>query len=123
MALARTVKSLRFGRVFCGLGVFLAIGLVCPVGPAQAKSILLGPAPRRVKSKPVFDPSLPTGALSAPQLATEEPGLRASVQPASSGVRRLGPGDKRVPVLDALSQLEMRLRPIRACARSARTAS
>ncbi len=102
MALARTVKSLRFWRVVCGIG--LATGLR-PLS-AKADSVLLGPAPRRVRSKPVYDPSLPTGAERAPQLYLDEPGMSKLCSPTRPVCVAWSPDDHAVPVLDALSQLE-----------------
>ncbi len=105
MALARTVKSLRFGRVFWGLG--LAIGLLFRAYPAEADSILLGPAPRRVKSKPIFDPSLPTGSERARQLAIDEPGLLRLCSPVRPLCVTWAAKEKAPAVLEALSQLEI----------------
>ena len=103
VALARTVKSLRFGRVFWGLG--LAIGLFFRTQPADAYSILLGPAPRRVKSTPILDPSLPTGAERARQLDIDESGHPRLCSPTRPLCVTWS--DEASPVLDALSQLEV----------------
>lgn len=106
VALPLTVKSLRRLTHVCAVGVFLAAGLGFSVGEARAQSILLGPAPRLVKSRPVYDPSLPTGALRGPQLATEEPGLAHLCSPRRPVCVAWSRSDERAPVLDALTKLD-----------------
>ena len=103
MALARTVKSLRFRWV----GFGLALGLSLSTCPAKADSLLLGPAPRRVKSRPIYDPSLPTGAERARQLALDEPGLLRLCSATHPICVTWSAEDKRPPVLDALGQLQI----------------
>lgn len=106
MALPQTVKSLRHLNRVCAVGVFLTAGLGFPIGPAQAQSVLLGPAPRLIKSKPVYDSRLPTGALRAPQYAGEEPGLAHLCSPRRPLCVAWSQADKGAPVLDALTKLD-----------------
>ena len=107
MALAGTVKSLCFQRALLGLGLTLAAGLAPPTAPAKAQSILLGPAPRLIKSRPLYDPALPTGAARAPQLAVDEPGLLRLCSAARPLCVTWAADSKTLRVLDALSELEV----------------
>ncbi len=107
MALAGTVKSLYLRKTLRGLGLALAAGLAHPPAPARAQSILLGPAPRRMKSSPLYDPALPTGAERAPQLAVDEPGLSRFCSATRPLCVTWAAGEKTLRVLDALSQLEI----------------
>ncbi len=106
MALAETVKSLYLRAAQYGLYLVLASGLVAPT-PAKAQSILLGPAPRRVKSRPLYDPSLPTGAERAPQLALDEPDLAHLCSPTLPLCVAWAPQDKTSNVIAALTELEV----------------
>jgi hypothetical protein len=78
--------------------------MLCP--PAQAQSLLLGPAPRLVKVQPAYDPSLPTGAEQAPQFAVEEPNLARHCSPTHPLCVTWSKGDATSAVLDALTALE-----------------
>ena len=106
-ALAKTVKSLPRPLVFAGLGLILALGLGGRTESARAQSILLGPTPRQVKTKPIYDPSLPAGAERAPQMAIAE----ANLARLCSGTHPLcvtwAKGDQTSRILEALSALEV----------------
>jgi hypothetical protein len=78
--------------------------MLCPA--AQAQTMLLGPAPRLIKAKAVYDPSLPTGAERAPQLAQEEAGLLKQCSPTHPLCVAWSKTDTTSPVLDVLAALE-----------------
>ncbi len=105
-ALAQTVKSLRSPLAILGCGLGFAAGLVTISARTQAQSLLLGPAPRLVKARPVYDPALPTGAVRATQLATDE----LDIARHCSGTHPLcvawSRADATTRVLDALEALE-----------------
>jgi len=106
VALAGTVKSLQPRWAQTGLCLLLASGLIVPT-PAKAQSILLGPAPRRVKSRPLYDPALPTGAERAPQLALDEPEFARLCSPTRPLCVTWSAPDKTSPVIAALTELEV----------------
>ena len=105
-ALTKTVKSLRNPRAIVGLGLVLAAGLAMISVPVRAQSLLLGPAPRLIKSRPIYDPALPTGAERAPQLAITEANLRRQCSPTHPLCVTWAKTDTTSAVLDALSTLE-----------------
>jgi len=106
VALVGTVKSLCLRRALRGFCLTFAAGLLALPTAAFAQSLLLGPAPRRIKSRPQYDPALPTGAERAPQLAIAELGLSRFCSGSRPVCVAWDPRDKTTLVLEALSQLE-----------------
>jgi hypothetical protein len=77
---------------------------------ASAQSILLGPAPRLVKARPLYDPDLPKGAERAPQLALEEPLLTrlcSATRPVCVAYRAQVPFNEFPRIMAALTALEV----------------
>jgi hypothetical protein len=105
-ALAKTVKSLRAGFAILGCGLGLTGGLVTISTRTHAQSLLLGPAPRLIKAKPVYDPTLPTGAERPTQLAIDEPELTRLCSGTHPLCVAWSKTDTTSVVLDALSELE-----------------
>lgn len=107
MALVGTVKSLCSQRVLRACGLILAAGLSLSARFASAQSILLGPAPRLMKSRPQFDPALPTGAVRASQLALDEPGLGRLCSKNRPLCVAWATEEAPLPTAEALSALEL----------------
>lgn len=105
-ALAKTVKSLCSRLAILGCGLQLTLGLVTISTRTHAQSLLLGPAPRLIKAKPVYDPALPTGAVRSTQLAADEPDLARLCSGTHPLCVAWSNSDATSGVLDALAELE-----------------
>ena len=105
-ALVKTVKSLHRLLTVAGFALCLALGLGRGASVALAQSLLLGPAPRLVKTKPIYDPSLPSGAERATQLALPQPDFFRLCSATHPLCVEWAKRDTNSLVLDALAALE-----------------
>lgn len=105
-ALTKTVKSLRWVTAMSCLACGLALGLALVSATAHGQSLLLGPAPRLVKSRPVYDPVLPTGAARAAQFPQPEAGLQRACSATHPLCVSWPKADPQPAVLLALASLE-----------------